>query len=112
MKRKFACTFKGLKLALKHKAVAIQFVLGLMAIIGGFIIRLDHYEWLSFIICIAMVIAMEIMNTAIERLGDYLNEGQDERIGMIKDLSGAAVLVASLGALAVCICCVIRRLIS
>jgi diacylglycerol kinase len=110
MRRKFADTFNGLKIALKHKAVMIQFVLGLMAVIGGLIIRLDHYEWLAFIICIMIVISMEIMNTAIERIGNYLNIENDEQIRQIKDLSGAAVLVASIGALFVCILCVIRRI--
>ncbi len=110
MRRKFADTFNGLKIALKHKAVMIQFVLGLMAIIGGLIIRLDHYEWLAFIICITIVISLEIMNTAVERIGNYLNIENDEQIRQIKDLSGAAVLVASIGALFVCILCVIRRI--
>ncbi|MCR4856314.1 MAG: diacylglycerol kinase [Erysipelotrichaceae bacterium] len=110
MRRKFADTFNGLKIALKHKAVMIQFVLGLMAVIGGLIIRLDHYEWLAFIICIMIVISMEIMNTAIERIGNYLNIENDEQIRQIKDLSGAAVLTASIGALFVCILCVIRRI--
>ncbi|MBR3264962.1 MAG: diacylglycerol kinase [Erysipelotrichaceae bacterium] len=111
MKKKFADSFNGLKLALKHRAVMVQFILGLMALIGGFIIRLDHYEWLAFIICIAMVITAEIINTAIEKIGDYLNSEYDERIKTIKDLSSGGVLVASLGALAVCILCVIERIL-
>ena len=89
----------------------VQFILGLMALIGGFIIRLDHYEWLAFIICIAMVITAEIINTAIEKIGNYLNSEYDERIKTIKDLSSGSVLVASLGALAVCILCVIERIL-
>ena len=108
--KKFEDSFRGLKYALGHKAVQIQCVLGVFAIIGGIIIHLDHYEWLAFVICIAMVIAGEIMNTAIERIGDYLNPEEDEKIGIIKDLSSAAVLVSSLGALAVCILCIIRRI--
>ena len=111
MKKKFADSFRGLKYALGHKAVRIQFFLGLLAILGGLIIRLDHYEWLAFIICITIVIASEVMNTAIERIGDYLNMEKDPKIAMIKDLSSAAVLVSSFGALIVCILCVIRRLI-
>ena len=108
--KKFADSFNGLKLALSHKAVKIQCVLGLMALAGGLIIRLDHYEWLAFVICIFVVIASEIFNTAIEKIGDYLNMNKDERIKTIKDLSSGAVLVSSLGALIVCILCVIRRL--
>ena len=111
MKKKFADSYNGLKMALKHKAVLIQLILGLLAVIGGLIIRLDHYEWLAFVICICMVIAAEIFNTAVEKIGDYLNEGYDERIKMIKDLSSGAVLVFSFGALIICILCVIERII-
>ena len=56
--KKFSDAFSGLKTALKHKAVIIQIVLGIMAIIGGLIIKLDYNEWLAFIMCI---IYMEIL---------------------------------------------------
>jgi diacylglycerol kinase len=111
MKKKFADSFNGLKTALKHKAVLVQCFLGAMAVIGGLIISLDYYEWLAYIICIFMVISTEIMNTAVERIGDYLNMHEDERIKTIKDLSSGAVLAASIGALAVCIFSLIRRLL-
>ena len=110
MKKKFADSFNGLKTALNHKAVLVQCFLGAMAVIGGLIISLDYYEWLAYIICIFMVISTEIMNTAVERIGDYLNMHEDERIKTIKDLSSGAVLAASIGALAVCIFSLIRRL--
>ena len=111
MKKKFADSFNGLKLALNHKAVLIQLILGLFAIIGGMIIKLDHYEWLAFVICISMVIAAEIFNTAIEKMADYLSSEYDEKIKVIKDLSSASVLVASIGALAVCMICVLERIL-
>ena len=109
--KKFSDAFNGLKIAFGHKAVIVQLVLGIMAIIGSLIIRLDYYEWLAFIICIAMVISSEIFNTAIEKIGDYLNQEEDERIRIIKDLSSGAVLISSIGALAVCILAVIRRIV-
>lgn len=109
--KKFEDSFNGLKIALSHIAVIVQLVLGVMAIIGGLIIRLDYYEWLAFIICIASVIASEIFNTAIEKIGDYLNLKKDDRIRTIKDLSSAGVLISSAGALAVCIFTIVRRII-
>ena len=110
MKKKFSDSFNGLKTALNHKAVRVQFLLAAMAVAGGMVIRLDHHEWLAFIICIAMVISMEVMNTAVEQIGDYLNMKEDPKIRLIKDLSSAAVLVASMGAFAVCVMCVVRRI--
>ena len=108
--KKFTDAFNGIKIALHHKAVKVQLVLGIMAIIGGLIIRLDYYEWLAFIICIAMVIGSEIFNSAIEKTADYLNPEKDERIRIIKDLSSAAVLISALGSLIVCIMTIIRRI--
>jgi diacylglycerol kinase (ATP) len=50
----------------------------------------------------AVVIAAEIVNTAVERLCDFIAElhgiGQDPRIRDIKDLTAGAVLVVAVGA--------------
>lgn len=108
--KKFLDAFNGLKIAFSHKAVIVQAVLGTMAIIGGIIIKLDYYEWLAFIICISLVILCEIFNTAVEKIGDYLNIKKDEKIKVIKDLSSGAVLISALGALIVCILTVLRRI--
>lgn len=111
MREKFKVSFEGLKSAFKHNAVRIQVVLGIMAVIGGAIIRLDYYEWLAFIICIGLVVTTEIMNTAVEKVGDYLSTKYDDRIKVIKDMSSGAVLASSIMALTVCVICVLRRLI-
>ena len=108
--KKFSDAFNGLRIAINHKAVVIQIVLGIMAIIGGLIIHLDYYEWLAFIVCIVLVIMCEVFNTAVERIGDYLNIEKDERIKVIKDLSSAAVLISCIGALIICIAVVIKRI--
>lgn len=108
--KKFIDAFNGLKIALNHKAVLIQFILGLLAILGGIVIKLDYYEWLAFIICIGIVISGEIFNTAIERIGDYLNIENDLKIKQIKDLSSGAVLIGAITSLVVCILALLRRI--
>ncbi len=108
--KKFRDAFEGIKTALKHKAVVIQFILAFLAVLGGLIIKLDHYEWLAFIICIATVTALEVVNTCIEYLCNYVKPEYDEKIKNIKNMSAAFVLIASFGALAVCIICLLRRI--
>jgi len=108
--KKFTDAFHGLMTAFHHKAVRIQLFLAMMATAGGFILRLDAYEWLCFCICIGVVIAAEIFNTAIERICDYQSREMDEKIRNIKDLSSAAVLVAAIMALIVAMICLFRRL--
>ena len=49
----------------------------------------------------AAVLAVELMNTALEHLADHLHPDQHPSIKIVKDLGAAAVLVLSLGALVV-----------
>ena len=48
-----------------------------------------------------MVTAAEAMNTAVERLCDFIEEGHNPRIGIIKDIAAGAVLLAAVFAAAV-----------
>lgn len=109
--KKFKYAFFGLKYALKQKAVLTQVVLAVFAIIGGLIIKLDIYEWFAFIICIVGVISLEIVNSVVESLCDMYSKEYDERIKHIKDMASGAVLVFSIGALVICLLCVIRRIV-
>lgn len=108
--KKFKYAFEGLKFAFKQKAVLIQALLAIFAIIGGLIIKLDNYEWLAFIICIAGVISLEIVNSVVENLCDLYSKEYDIRIKHIKDMASGAVLVFCIGAFLVCLICVVRRL--
>ena len=93
---KFQCALKGLCKGLKDKSIATQFMLGLLAIGAGAFLQLTRIEWMIVLLCIGLVIGMEIMNTAIERLADLYKDSYDERIGYIKDLSAGGVLFASI----------------
>ena len=95
MIEKFKDAFRGLGYALKDHSVRVQLFLGLCAVIGGIVIRLSYAE---------------ILNTAIERLADFVEPEHNEKIGYIKDLSAGAVLAASLMSLLVCLLAVIRRI--
>jgi diacylglycerol kinase (ATP) len=57
--------------------------------------------WALVILTVALVLAAELFNTAIEVLADHLHPEQHPRIRIMKDCAAGAVLVASLGALGV-----------
>ena len=59
--------------------------------------------WALIAIAIAGVFAAELINTALEALADHLHPEQHPRIKLAKDCAAAAVLVASLAALAVAV---------
>ena len=55
--------------------------------------------WALIIICIALVLAAELINTAIENLIDHLHPEIHPEIGKVKDIMAGMVLVLSLTAI-------------
>jgi len=48
--------------------------------------------------CTGLVYALELVNSAIERLADKISPERDPDIGKIKDLTAAAVLITAIAA--------------
>jgi len=65
------------------------------------IIRPSPVWWALIAIVVGMVICAELFNTAIERLADHVQPEFNEAIKIVKDVSAAAVLVATYTAIAV-----------
>jgi undecaprenol kinase len=57
--------------------------------------------WATMIVTLMVVLATELINTAVEHLADHLHPDQHPRIKVVKDCAAAAVLVASIGAIGV-----------
>ena len=64
----------------------------------GFVTDLEEGEVLALIIVVALVWTMELMNTAIEKIMDFISVEKRKEIKYIKDLAASAVLVAALAA--------------
>lgn len=60
--------------------------------------KVSLIEACILILCIALVLSLEVFNTSIELLCDFLHPDYNEKIGRIKDLTAAAVLIVSIGA--------------
>ena len=89
--------FKGLFILLRtESSIQIQFVIGLLVTIAGFYYDISNLEWAVQFICIGMVMGIEGINTAIEKLADYIQPEFDQKIGLIKDVSAGAVMVVSI----------------
>ena len=57
--------------------------------------------WAVLTITIVTVLAAELFNTALEHLADHVRPELHPQIKLVKDCAAAAVLVASIGAIAV-----------
>jgi len=75
----------------------VQVTLGLAAFILFVIIQPAAIWWALIILCITLVLAAELVNSAIEALSDHLHPEFHPVIGKVKDMLAGMVLVVSIG---------------
>lgn len=94
--KRFGFAFQGLKyLLLKEKNFQLHLFFLLCVILFGFLFKISEIEWIAVLICSSLVLSLEVVNTVIEKLADFVEEKQNAIIKIIKDVSAAAVLIAS-----------------
>lgn len=68
---------------------------------AGFWLRLSRTEWAIILLQIGVVWAAEAVNTALEKLCDFVSPGLHPQIKAVKDLSSGAVLIVAIVAVVV-----------
>lgn len=88
--------FKGaIKLITTEHSIMVQFSLGIVLTIAGFCFGISRTEWLFQTLAIGFVLSIEGLNTAVEKVADFIHPDYHERIGFIKDIAAGAVLFAA-----------------
>ncbi|QRM90750.1 diacylglycerol kinase family protein [Lacinutrix sp. WUR7] len=91
--------FKGAFLLITtENSIKVQFCIGIIMTILGFYYQLSSTEWIIQILCIALILALEGMNTAIEEIADFIHPEHHTKIGIIKDLAAGAVFIFAIAA--------------
>ncbi|MBQ7792799.1 MAG: diacylglycerol kinase family protein [Clostridia bacterium] len=85
----------------KEQNFKVHCLIGLVALLLGWFFHISATEWCFLIVVIALVLASEMVNTAIENLCDVAEPNQNEIIRVVKDISAGMVLICALGALGV-----------
>jgi diacylglycerol kinase (ATP) len=94
--------FRGaVKLITTEHSVMVQSSLAVLMIIAGFYFGISHEEWLVQTLAIGLVLGIEGLNTAVEKIADFIHPDYHERIGFIKDIAAGAVFFAAMTAIAI-----------
>jgi diacylglycerol kinase (ATP) len=91
----------AIKLITTEHSVMVQSSVGLVCIIAGFYVHIDRYEWMLQILALGLVLGVESLNTAVEKIADFIHPEFHEKIGFIKDIAAGAVMFAVTAAIAV-----------
>lgn len=69
----------------------IQAVAGSLVITTGLVVGLSRVEWCIILTCIGLIISLEMVNTAIERVCEMLSKDYHPIVKIIKDVAAGAV---------------------
>lgn len=75
-----------------HLAAAV------IVVLLGYLFSITQTQWLFIVMCIGMVIGLELVNTALEKLCNMVHPQWHIQIQQIKDLAAGAVLIAAITA--------------
>src|SRR6218665_130899 len=89
------------KLITTEHSVMVQSSLAVIMIIAGFALHISREEWMMQILAFGLVLAIESLNTAVEKIADFVHPEFHTKIGFIKDIAAGAVMFAAMAAVAV-----------
>lgn len=97
--KSFGFAINGMVAAWREQLnLKIHSIMAMLVLMLGWQTGISKYEWYTVILCIGLVLAAELFNSAIEKWVDLVQPQRNEMAGRIKDISAAAVLVVALAA--------------
>lgn len=91
----------AIKLITTEHSVMVQSSVAVLMIMAGFYFNISHEEWLIQTLAIGLVLGIEGLNTAVEKIADFIHPEYHERIGFIKDIAAGSVFFAAMTAIAI-----------
>ncbi len=100
--RSLKAAINGIAVVLRGERNAkIHLAVALVVVMAGVILRISSSEWAAVFFAMLLVFLAEIVNTAIEKTLDLVDGHHNPKVGVIKDITAGAVLIAATGALIV-----------
>jgi len=91
----------AIKLITTEHSIMVQSAIAVLLTIAGFYCEISTTEWLFQVLVIGLVLSIEGLNTAVEKIADFIHPNYHEKIGFVKDIAAGAVFFAALTGLVV-----------
>lgn len=96
LKKSFAFAWAGIRSCFQSEPnFRIHLVLAIVVLVFSLVFKISTIEWMAVCFCIAFVLTMEMLNTALEKLCDVVHKEVHPGIKKVKDIAAGAVLVAT-----------------
>jgi len=101
--RSARCAVAGLlKTYRSERSIRLQSMIGWVVVSLGLVLHIGAVRLALVILSIGVIIALETVNTAIEKAMDFVEPEHHPTVGLVKDLAAGAVAAAVVTAMAVC----------
>jgi diacylglycerol kinase len=98
--KSFVYAINGLRFAVRdQRNFRIQLIIAALVVAAGLYFRITGTDWVFVLLAIALVMSLELMNSAVESLVDLVTNERKPLAGKVKDIAAGSVLFASLIAL-------------
>ncbi|VAW25654.1 Diacylglycerol kinase [hydrothermal vent metagenome] len=82
-----------------ENSIIAQVIIAIAMTIIGFIMHISATEWMFQLVAIGLVLVAEALNTAIEKIADFIHPEYHKQIGRVKDISAGAAFFAAIFAI-------------
>ena len=97
LKKSFGYAFEGIFICIrKERNMKIHFAASVLVIIAGIVLKLSVTEWCICLTLFGLVMALELVNTAVEAVVDLVTEERKPLAKIAKDTAAGAVLLAAI----------------
>lgn len=104
MRRSFQNALRGIGRTVRcERNMRIHLAAATYVVFFGFLAELDTSRWGAVLLCCGVVMAAELINTALENLCDAVHPEQNPKIGAAKDAAAGAVLALAAASVAVAV---------
>ena len=89
--RSFKFALKGMWLLMNTEdSIKAQLFVAIIITAFGFYFNISNIEWMFQFFAIGLVLVAEALNTAVEKIADFIHPEYHEKIGFIKDIAAGA----------------------
>ncbi|WGH76734.1 diacylglycerol kinase family protein [Tenacibaculum tangerinum] len=99
-------------LIITEDSIKAQLFFGIIATLLGFYFQISTTEWMIQTLIIGLVLVAEALNTAIEKLADFIHPDYHKKIGFIKDIAAGAPAFAAIISLIIAVIIYLPKIIA
>jgi diacylglycerol kinase (ATP) len=89
----------AIKLITTEHSIMVQTTISIFMTVLGFYYNISREEWMFQIFAFGLVLSIEGLNTAVEKVADFVHPDFHKQIGFIKDIAAGAVFFAAITAI-------------